>query len=141
MAGQAPAIIEYRGGIIALKKVSHSILLSRTAKEVKGMNFIATLFKSSGGIEEFSDAMLKGDLEKVKKMLKKNPKIANEKNDKGMTPLHIAVQTGRMEVAAVLLDLGANINAASTKGVTPLQCAAAVGNRKMVEFLKKKGAN
>ncbi len=104
------------------------------------MDFLKSLFKPQAGFEDFCTAMARGDLESLKGMLKKNPKLIHEKDDKGMTPLHMAAQLKRLEVAAVLISLGADVNSKNVKGVTPLQCAAAVGSKQMSELLKKHGA-
>lgn len=36
----------------------------------------------------------------------------------GATPLHVAVQVGRMEMAVILLEAGANVNAKKGDGDT-----------------------
>jgi len=104
------------------------------------MDFLKSLFKPRAGFEDFCTAMARGDLEALKVMLKKNPKLIHEKDEKGMTPLHMAAQLKRLEVAAVLVSLGADVNCRNTKGVTPLQCAIAVGSKQMADLLKKHGA-
>jgi ankyrin repeat protein len=104
------------------------------------MNFLKTLFKPQYSMDAYCNALVKGDLDSIKRMLTEDPQLINKKNERDMTPLHIAVQLNRMEVAAVLIELGADINAQSDKGVTPLQCATSIGNKKMADYLKKYGA-
>jgi uncharacterized protein len=104
------------------------------------MNWLTSLLKPGAAFEEFCTAMAKGELGKLKVMLKKNPKLIHEKDDKGMTSLHMAAQLNRLEVAAVLIELGADVNCQNSKGVTPLQCAAAMGRKQMADLLKKHGA-
>jgi ankyrin repeat protein len=118
----------------------HDGAVFRILKGSDRMNWLTSIFKSGAAYEEFCTAMANGDLGKVKVMLKKNKKMIHEKDDKGMTPLHMAATLNRLEVAAVLIELGADVNVQNNKGVTPLQCAAAVGYKKMADFLKKHGA-
>lgn len=59
----------------------------------------------------------------------------------GVTPLHIAAKQGYIELAGVLLDHGADVNAAvKSRGetVTPLSIATRAKQDKMVEFLKSR---
>jgi len=53
------------------------------------------------------------------------------------TPLHLAASKGYVEVAALLLDHGADIKAGP---VTPLEVATKKNQEKMVEFLKSRSA-
>jgi ankyrin repeat protein len=57
------------------------------------------------------------------------------------TLLHNAVGHNCVELAAYLLDKGANPNAVRTDGVTPLHLAAERGNIQIMELLLKHGAN
>ena len=50
----------------------------------------------------------------------------------GSTPLHLASMYGRLEVARVLIEHGADIDAKDNKGRTPFQVA---WNRDMVGLL------
>ncbi len=58
----------------------------------------------------------------------------------GATPLAIAVMKGNLEVAATLIELGADVNFPVKNGVTPLRIAMRKGNAKIVELLKANGA-
>lgn len=61
----------------------------------------------------------------------------------GGAPLHIAVLVDQREIAELLLENGANINARADDefGGTPLHWAAAVGNEQMTIFLVEAGAD
>ena len=54
------------------------------------------------------------------------------------TALHYAAQRGRMEVAKLLINKGADVNAEGNEGITPL--AIAESYTKIVELLRKHGA-
>ncbi|WP_368736821.1 ankyrin repeat domain-containing protein, partial [Bradyrhizobium sp. NBAIM08] len=57
------------------------------------------------------------------------------------TPLHAAVQTGRLEVAHALTLAQVDLNAQDKRGHTPLHAAALKGRVKCVEHLIRQGAN
>lgn len=60
---------------------------------------------------------------------------------RGLTPLHLAAGKGKIEVAEVLLENGAEMNLkASNLGYTPLHLAAINGQQTVAEFLVDKGA-
>jgi ankyrin repeat protein len=62
-------------------------------------------------------------------------------NDYNRTPLLlVARESGSAEVAAVLLDAGADVNAADRYGATSLELAAWRGYRSLVELLLDRGA-
>lgn len=58
----------------------------------------------------------------------------------GVTPLHVAIDRGLGDVAAILLDSGADPNAASDLGFTPLAHALAAGNLGLATLLRDRGA-
>jgi truncated hemoglobin YjbI len=57
------------------------------------------------------------------------------------TPLHQAARMGRVSVAAVMLDHGANIEARDRKGETPLRRAVNCRKLEMIQLLMARGAN
>ena len=59
----------------------------------------------------------------------------------GNTPLHTAADNGRVEVAHVLLECGANVGAEDNKGRTPLHVAAKHREVETVRLLLEHGAN
>lgn len=59
---------------------------------------------------------------------------------RGLTPLFFACANNNVETATLLLNQGANIDAASVSGLTPLMCAIAQGNRALVNLLVSRGA-
>jgi ankyrin repeat protein len=59
------------------------------------------------------DAARKGDGKKVKELLASDPKLVNDKDKNGDTPLHQAALHGQFEAAQILIDAGADVNAAN----------------------------
>jgi len=64
----------------------------------------------------------------------------NAKNKTGGTPLHEAAMQGRLDVARILLDRGAQVNAVSAYN-TPLHLAARAGHQDLVALLVARGAD
>jgi len=59
----------------------------------------------------------------------------------GFTPLMIAPQHGHKELASLLIQKGAKIEATTAEGITPLMLAAVDGHKNLVSLLIDKGAN
>jgi ankyrin repeat protein len=100
---------------------------------------------SSPGLEkEFVKAVKHGDTARVRELLGHDPSLVRTRDADEATPLHHAAWKGHAEVAAALLDAGAEVNAQSKNGHwggTPLH-AAAHGNQKAVaEILIARGAD
>ena len=67
--------------------------------------------------------------------------IIDVPSETGMTPLHYACQNGNIEIANLLIDLGANINLKDNKGNTCLHYAVYSGNNSLVKKLIMIGAD
>ena len=83
-----------------------------------------------------------GDLEMVKKAVKKGAKI-DKKDIAGQTALIYAADGGQLEVVKYLVSQGADVNASSGKHGrgTALIYAAANNHTEIVSFLLENGAN
>jgi hypothetical protein len=97
---------------------------------------VALAWSSSGFCGPIHEAARDGDIKKVELLLKGQPDLVSSKEEKfGQTPLHIAAFNDRLDVAKLLLENKADVNAKAKNGSTPLHLAAAKGNKDMVEFL------
>eukprot|EP00826_Nyctotherus_ovalis_P037525 TRINITY_DN3426_c0_g2_i13.p1 TRINITY_DN3426_c0_g2~~TRINITY_DN3426_c0_g2_i13.p1 ORF type:complete len:399 (-),score=73.47 TRINITY_DN3426_c0_g2_i13:937-2133(-) len=81
-----------------------------------------------------------GELGKVKELLNtaKHKDLAADVDTRGLndfTPLHFAAIEGHIEIARILLEAGATVDALSTSLSTPLHLACKRGNRGMAEVL------
>src|SRR5580704_17613575 len=57
------------------------------------------------------DAARKGDVKKVEELLASDPRLVNDKDKDGDTPLHQAALRGQLAAIQALIDAGANVNA------------------------------
>lgn len=78
------------------------------------------------------DAATHGDLEAVRAVAQKHPALINRKDESGATPLHYATFGGHSDVARLLVQHGADINARDDKfNATPTGWA--------IEYLREMG--
>lgn len=82
----------------------------------------------------------KGDVKRIKLLLKQEPQSVNLKDRFGWTPLQMAALHSRREVVRLLLQRGAQVNWADKFGLTALHLAAIRGDNAIFELLVKNGA-
>nr|WP_152718543.1 ankyrin repeat domain-containing protein [Microvirga tunisiensis] len=85
------------------------------------------------------DAVLVGNADAVRRLARSGADV-NERGDLG-TPLHVAAAYGEAEMAALLIDLGAQIEAEDVKGFRPLHQAASNNHPGVVALLLRRGAD
>lgn len=95
----------------------------------------------------FFEAVRAGDGDTVADRLRDNPRLVNEPGPHPVwggrpTALHVAVENDRLEIAAFLLDRGADVNAPSDgyDGWTPLLIAVTGGKTAFIDLLLSRGA-
>jgi ankyrin repeat protein len=94
--------------------------------------------------KEIFKAVKKGDTSQVKELLAADAALVRAKDQDDSTPLHHAAWKGHVEVAAALLDAGADVNAQNSNshwGGTPLHAASHGNQRAMAELLIARGAD
>lgn len=82
------------------------------------------------------DAVEQGDLEKVKNLVEGGAPL-DWSPETGFGVLHKALEDGRTDIAAYLLEKGADVNAKAVDGITPLHI---VGDATLTARLIQKGA-
>ena len=80
-------------------------------------------------------------IEKIGVMLESGLVDVNTKHKWGRNPLHLASRWNRVEIAKILIEAGANLEAKEDNGDTPLHWASDSGSIGTVELLIEKGAN
>jgi ankyrin repeat protein len=80
--------------------------------------------------------------EKIVKLLLDQGIRVDERNDDGISALHLTALEGNQAIAELLVAKGSDVDAQSTKNhLTPLYWAAKGGHLAIVELLISKGAN
>lgn len=90
--------------------------------------------------EELRKAAAEGNLLRVETFLRQGVN-AQAADERGVTPLFLAIKNGHRDVVALLLKQGAAMNSARQDGVTPLFIAIQEGQRDVAALLLEKGAD
>src|SRR5688500_2961042 len=86
-------------------------------------------------------AVQRGDVPAVRQLLRQGADPSAAQGD-GLTALHVAAETGQLEIARLLLDAKAPVEARSRiGGYTPLHLAALRGHAAVVSALLAAGAD
>jgi glyoxylase-like metal-dependent hydrolase (beta-lactamase superfamily II) len=107
---------------------------------VFGISLLAGLAPAQN--DAIREAILSGDLARVKAIVENDPSVIHAKNRAGLTPLFDAVLENRPEIAEFLISRGADVNARNNFQVTPLHLAC--GNALplgIIRLLVEKGAD
>ena len=86
------------------------------------------------------EAAKKGDVSAFRLAVDGDPNVVKQTGSDGMTLLHFTAATGSTQIARLLLDAGAAVNAGNNTGWTPLHFAALQGDRDMAALLIRRGA-
>lgn len=108
-----------------------------------GRNEIAAALIERGAALDIFEASAVGRAERVEEILKARPELVNEYADDGFTPLGLASFFCHGAVAKLLIERGADVNAASrnTQRVAPLHSAVSRRQTLIAEALLAHGAN
>ena len=119
-----------------------------------------------GAVLDLFSAAALGDVALAQRLLKQQPEALATALDLGATPLHVAAEYGRVEMAQFLLEQGALLDVVGAAqlremeklerllcdspelvnvrggsfGFTPLHCASVQGSSRLVQFLLARGA-
>lgn len=109
-----------------------NVSLASTSNSLAGAKIEMTTYE---GVTPLNNAILKGDIEVVKKFIEYGTDV-NEKSN-GMSPLMIAARYNRVEIIKILLANGANLNLKDEKGFTALKHAELSNAKEAVQILKQ----
>ena len=101
---------------------------------------IMELLLAHGAPLDICTAIALGNNDRVREMLRENPSLKDATGAHGIPVMYYPVITGNREIAQLLLDLGADINAGAG-GTTPLHGAAMFDQVEMAEWLLRNGAD
>jgi len=92
---------------------------------------------------EIHEAIMRGDVARVTELIRAHPDIVHERNTNPTldAPLHTAATVGNVEIARLLLDAGAELEAGDRDNSTPLHDACVTRKAEMVAFLMERGAD
>lgn len=90
--------------------------------------------------EELLNAVKQGDVTAFEELLRRHPELVTIADEYDKTGLHWAAEKDNLEVARLLLDAGADIEAKTNWGDTPLKWAATLGSAKVADLLLGRGA-
>jgi len=92
-------------------------------------------------VKSIHAAVISGNLEAVKQLIKTGADINEKEPAGGSCPLISAAVFGKTEIALVLIEAGADINLVNNEGSTPLHTAAFFCRTEIVSALLEKGAD
>jgi ankyrin repeat protein len=96
-----------------------------------------------GARHHIFSAVTMGELDAIRDLIARVPSDLSRRMDrtnKARTPLHLAVVKQQPAAAALLIDLGAEIEALDAAGLTPLDQAALDGHSDIAQLLIERGA-
>jgi ankyrin repeat protein len=120
------------GLIVAMRY--ESLNVARVLMAQKGIDLEA---KAPNGNTALMMAAFRKDKTAVLELLQRGAQV----NQKGWTALHYAAAAGSVEIATILLDKYAYIDAETPSGMTPLMIAAREGQEEVVQLLLDQGAD
>lgn len=115
-------------------------------KKLVMLSFLMMVFAFSGlayatKSDDFNRALIDQDIAKVRTLLSEGVDVNMMILDGTQTSLHWAAFVNDPELASLLIEKGAKIDAKNKDGLTPLYVTAVKGSGKVLKLLLEKGAN
>jgi ankyrin repeat protein len=139
------------GDLATVQKVlvKHPELLNATARWAEtpiqaashaGARGVAEFLLSEGASLDITTAAMLGMLDRVRALLQQDPSLARAVGAHGLSVLYHAATTGQVEIAALLVTSGSDVNQGDG-GNTALHAASRFKQLEMVRWLLDHGAN
>ncbi|MBO7243653.1 MAG: ankyrin repeat domain-containing protein, partial [Alphaproteobacteria bacterium] len=90
--------------------------------------------------QKIMDAILESDITRLEKLIKQGAPI-DEADQKGWTPLRLAIFKRQLEIAKKLIEAGADVNAVDKDGDPLIHMAVLYDHVEIAKELIKAGAN
>jgi ankyrin repeat protein len=143
-AGKVEELLGSRPDLVNARSPNGDSLLLAAA--YRGKRPVFELLLARGAAVSLFEASALGLADRASARLDEDPDLVNSYSHDGWTPLHLAAFFGREEVARLLLERGADVNARSrserfARANTPLHAAAANSQTAVAEMLIARGAD
>lgn len=104
---------------------------------------VVALLLERGAHHHIFSAIALGDLALIRALVEENPEALERRMsrfEEGQSPLHFAIHRGRPDIADLLIDLGADLEAKTLSGLTPMDVAIARADHRSMRRLQAAGA-
>ena len=104
---------------------------------------VLELLEAQGARHHIFSAIALGDQVLVREVVQRDPAALDRRLSRfehGRSPLHYAMERKRQDLAELLVDLGADLNAPDLHGQTPLAFALTRGESAIAQLLRARGA-
>ncbi|MGD9402839.1 MAG: ankyrin repeat domain-containing protein [bacterium] len=102
---------------------------------------VVTAMLATAVAGEIHEAIKGGDLEAASRLIEADPALLEAPGGSGRTPLHYAAAYGRPDIARLLIEKGAAIDARDQGMATPLRIAAVANQHETATVLLEAGAD
>ncbi|MDC0723454.1 ankyrin repeat domain-containing protein [Nannocystis bainbridge] len=136
------AALETRDGWFALTPLGWSVVVRWAPQGHQDRPAVARLLRAAGAREDIFTALPSG-LDAIRAAVAADPGAVHQRMgfvSAGMTALHLAVARGLKNSLTLLVELGAELHAATDDGLTPLALAMARGDAAQIALLRGLGA-
>jgi ankyrin repeat protein len=139
-AARVSAMLDADPALLAAQENNVSALMTAV---YHGKSDVARIFTDRKTDLTLHEACAVGDLDGVRKIIDGDSSLVDAKSPDGFPPVGLAIFFRQPAIARLLIERGANVNAAADNAqrVTPLHAAAAVCDRETTRLLLERGAD
>lgn len=103
---------------------------------------VASLLVERGARHHVYSAMSLGSADLLRSLVEHDPEVLDRRMSRfenSLTPVHFAIKQGRPDMVSLLIELGADLEAADGNGHTPIEAAMLAGDKESVQRLQAAG--